>query len=81
MPDIAIDFDYFKAFSRTIGWISKEELNLLRSRHIAIGGVGGTGGYYALTLARLGIEQFTLADFDCFEISNLNRPPWRSGFW
>lgn len=66
-------FDYEKAFSRVIGWVSKKELDILRTKHIAIGGVGGTGGYYALTLARLGIEHFSLADGDSFELSNLNR--------
>jgi len=73
MQNVSINFDYDKSFARSIGWVSKEELHLLKSKHIAIGGVGGTGGYYALTLARLGIEQFTLADFDYFELSNLNR--------
>jgi len=66
-------FDYYKAFERTIGWISKEEQEFLRSKHIAIGGLGGTGGYYALTLARLGLEHFSLADNDCFDMNNLNR--------
>lgn len=66
-------FDYYKAFERTIGWISKEEQEILKSKHVAIGGLGGTGGYYALTLARLGIENFSLADNDCFELNNFNR--------
>lgn len=67
------EFDYYKAFERTLGWISKEEQEIIKSKHIAIGGLGGTGGYYALTLARLGFEKFTLADGDCFELNNSNR--------
>jgi len=73
MQHVNADFDYFKAFARSIGWISNEELYALKSKHVALGGVGGTGGHYALTLARLGIEHFTLADFDSFELSNFNR--------
>jgi molybdopterin/thiamine biosynthesis adenylyltransferase len=66
-------FDYNKAFARTVGWISTDEREVLRSTRIAIGGTGGTGGYYALVLARLGIGRFSLADMDTFEISNFNR--------
>lgn len=73
MQHVGIEFDYFRAFARSIGWISNDELYSLKSKHITIGGMGGTGGYYALTLARLGIEHFTLADLDCFELSNFNR--------
>jgi len=68
-----MQFDFSQAFTRTIGWLSARELASLRSKRVAIGGMGGTGGYYALTLARLGVEKFTLADYDCFEMSNLNR--------
>jgi molybdopterin/thiamine biosynthesis adenylyltransferase len=68
-----MEFNHTQAFTRAIGWISNQELEELRTKHIAIGGTGGTGGYYALTLARLGIEHFTLADADNFELSNLNR--------
>lgn len=73
MQNVGSDFDYFKAFARSIGWISNEELYELKSKHVALGGIGGTGGYYALVLARLGIESFSLADFDYFELSNVNR--------
>ena len=66
-------FDREAAFGRTVGWISKNEQDSLRKKHVAIGGTGGTGGYYALTLARMGIENLSLADMDSFEMSNLNR--------
>ena len=73
MHNTEVEFNYYKAFERTIGWISKEEQEILKSKHIAIGGLGGTGGYYALTLARLGFERFSLADNDYFDLNNLNR--------
>ena len=66
-------FDYDKAFSRNIGWISAQEQATLKSKRVAIAGAGGVGGEYVVTLARLGIENFQLADFDDFEIHNFNR--------
>lgn len=66
-------FDYELAFSRNIGWVTREEQSLLRSRHIAIAGMGGVGGSHLLTLVRMGIGAFTIADFDTFEMGNFNR--------
>lgn len=66
-------FDYNEAFSRTLGWVTAGEAPILRGARIAIAGMGGVGGVHLLTLARLGIGSFTLADFDHFEIQNFNR--------
>ncbi len=66
-------FNYEKAFSRNIGWITEDEQQLLRQKRIAIAGMGGVGGFHLLTLARLGIEKFNIADFDVFELANFNR--------
>lgn len=66
-------FAYDKAFSRNIGWVTKAEQQKLRSRRVAIAGLGGVGGSHLLTLARLGIGAFNIADFDTFEIHNFNR--------
>ncbi len=66
-------FEYQKAFSRNIGWVTADEQNLLRSRKIAIAGLGGVGGSHLLTLTRLGIGAFHIADFDKFELANFNR--------
>jgi len=66
-------FDYTTAFSRNIGWTTKTEQNFLRHRRIAIAGMGGVGGSHLLTLTRLGIGKFKLADFDTFGIENFNR--------
>jgi hypothetical protein len=68
-----IAFEYDKAFSRNIGWVTEaEQAQLCRSR-VAIGGLGGVGGVHLLTLARLGIGCFSIADFDTFDIVNFNR--------
>lgn len=67
------NFAYEKAFSRNIGWITPEEQQILRGKRVAIAGMGGVGGHHAQNLARLGIGHFHLADFDEFEIHNMNR--------
>ena len=66
-------FDYHTAFSRNIGWLLPDEQELLRSQRVAIGGLGGVGGSHLLTLTRLGIGGFNIADFDIFEVGNFNR--------
>lgn len=66
-------FDYDKAFSRNIGWVTKEEQAQLRTKRVAIAGAGGVGGAHLLTLARLGIGNFCISDFDDFEVHNFNR--------
>jgi sulfur-carrier protein adenylyltransferase/sulfurtransferase len=66
-------FDYDVAFSRNIGWTTEWEQQRLRASKIAIAGMGGVGGVHMLTLARLGIGKFSVADFDRFEVANFNR--------
>ncbi|PKO45780.1 MAG: hypothetical protein CVU31_11350 [Betaproteobacteria bacterium HGW-Betaproteobacteria-4] len=66
-------FDYQTAFSRNIGWVTEAEQLRLRETRVAIGGLGGVGGVHLLTLARLGIGEFSIADFDVFDIVNFNR--------
>lgn len=53
--------------------VGKEDLSLLSSKHVAIVGLGGVGGYVVDALSRAGINRFTLVDFDVFEKSNINR--------
>jgi len=66
-------FDYATAFSRNIGWITEPEQQRLRDARVAIAGMGGVGGFHLLTLARLGVGKFHIADMDCFELANFNR--------
>jgi molybdopterin/thiamine biosynthesis adenylyltransferase len=67
------EFDYKEAFSRNIGWVTRAEQESLRGKRIAIAGMGGVGGSHLLTLTRLGIGAFHIADFDSFELANFNR--------
>jgi molybdopterin/thiamine biosynthesis adenylyltransferase len=76
MSDAAVTtgpFDYAMAFSRTIGWTTVTEQTQLRSKRVAIAGLGGVGGSHLMTLTRLGIQSFNLADLDRFGTENLNR--------
>ncbi len=66
-------FNYDKAFERNIGWVTPWEQQILRGKKVAIAGLGGVGGSHLLTLARLGIENFHIADLDVFELANFNR--------
>ena len=66
-------FNYREAFSRNIGWVTDAEQDLLRQKRIAIAGLGGVGGSHLLTLTRLGIGGFSIADPDNFELANFNR--------
>lgn len=66
-------FDYRTAFTRNVGWVTEQELEVLRGARVAIAGLGGVGGAHLLTLARLGIGAFNISDFDVFELHNMNR--------
>ena len=66
-------FDYQTAFSRNIGWVTEREQQVLRNKRVAIAGLGGVGGRHLLTLTRLGIQHFNIADLDVFDIANFNR--------
>ncbi len=66
-------FDYHRAFMRTVGWVTERELKTLRRTTVAIAGLGGVGGSHLLTLARLGVGRFRIADPDRFELHNMNR--------
>lgn len=66
-------FSYDEAFSRNLGWVTEHEQQQIKSKRIAIAGLGGVGGSHLLTLARLGIGGFHIADFDRFALANFNR--------
>lgn len=53
--------------------LPESAINTLRTTHIGLIGAGGIGSNVALMLARSGIGQFTIADGDTVNLSNLNR--------
>ncbi len=66
-------FDYGRAFTRNLGWLTADDQALLRRSRVAIAGLGGVGGAHLLTLCRLGIANFNISDFDDFDMHNMNR--------
>ena len=66
-------FSYAEAFDRNLGWFTAAEQSSLRGKTVAIAGMGGVGGVHLLTLARLGVAKFKIADLDSFEVANFNR--------
>jgi molybdopterin-synthase adenylyltransferase len=70
---MSVAFSYEDFTQRNLGFLSQPEQDLLRSASVFICGVGGMGGACLQALVRAGVGAFTLADFDSFEVSNLNR--------
>jgi molybdopterin/thiamine biosynthesis adenylyltransferase len=75
LPSVAgvTGFSYEEAFGRNLGWFTIAEQQSLRGKCVAIAGMGGVGGGYLLTLARMGLGAFRIADPDSFELVNFNR--------
>lgn len=68
-----MEYDYFEAFNRNLGFLTLEEQTVLKNARVAIAGLGGTGGAQVHALTRMGIGRFHLADPDTFELVNFNR--------
>lgn len=66
-------WNYEEAFCRNLGLISPGEQQRLRNCRVAIPGMGGVGGLHLMTLTRLGIGKFRIADADQFAVGNFNR--------
>lgn len=64
---------YWERVDRNIGWITKEEQEILRKSVIGIAGCGGMGGQLAEKFLRLGIGQIRISDCEAFDASNINR--------
>ena len=60
-------------FVRTELLIGKQRQEELKTKKVAIFGLGGVGSFAAEALARAGIENFLLVDDDVIDITNINR--------
>lgn len=58
---------------RTIALIGNEKFDILQNKKIIVFGCGGVGGYVIEMLARSGIKNLTIVDFDVVSESNINR--------
>ncbi len=64
---------YHQATLRNLGIFTAAEQDRLRNSRVAIVGLGGGGGIYLTTLTRMGVGHFNIADFDRFDVVNINR--------
>ncbi len=60
-------------YQRTELLIGSENLKKLKNSSVIIFGLGGVGGSAVEALARVGIGEITVVDFDTIDITNLNR--------
>ncbi len=60
-------------FSRNELYWGSEMQKLLATKHVAVFGLGGVGGFCAEMLARAGVGELTIIDFDKVALSNINR--------
>ena len=60
-------------FIRNEMLLTKEVCDKLASLNVLVVGCGGVGGYAIESLARLGVKNLTLVDYDVVEESNFNR--------
>ena len=58
---------------RSLPLLGEETIKELANSHIAIFGIGGVGGFVVEALARQGIGEFSLYDYDKVNSSNKNR--------
>jgi tRNA threonylcarbamoyladenosine dehydratase len=60
-------------FSRNELYWGREVQELLALKHVVVFGLGGVGGFCAESLARAGVGELTIVDFDKVSESNINR--------
>lgn len=60
-------------FERTINLIGINKFNILKNKHVLILGLGGVGGYALEAIARSGINNITIVDYDLIDETNINR--------
>lgn len=64
---------YYKYLNRCIPLLTQEGIEKLRNSCVGIAGCGGAGGAAAITLARMGLGNFKLADPGVFDEPDINR--------
>lgn len=60
----------FDRFEKLIG---TDVFNVVKNIKVMIIGIGGVGGYAAVSLARSGVGNIVVADYDIVDVSNINR--------
>lgn len=60
-------------FSRNVLYWGEDAQNRILNSHVCVFGLGGVGGFCAEALARSGVGELTLIDFDRVSKTNINR--------
>lgn len=68
-----MDQYYTTAVTRNLGILDSDEQTQLQRSRVAVAGLGGVGGIHFLTLVRMGVGAFNIADLDEFSAINANR--------
>lgn len=63
---------YRERMARTVGILTEDELERVRTTPVAVAGLG-MGGSIFINLVRMGFERFHIADPDIYERTNINR--------
>ena len=59
--------------SRSVLLLGQEKIEMLKSKHVLVVGLGGVGAFAADMIARAGIGKMTIVDGDMVNPSNINR--------
>ena len=73
MPTRYIGMGYWEIISRQMSIVTKSQQTRFKDAKIAVIGCGGIGGSVIEQLARMGLGNINLIDYDAFDLSNLNR--------
>ncbi len=65
--------DKKEVFSRNSLFWGEKAQELLTTKHVAVFGLGGVGGFCVEALVRAGVGEVTIVDFDEVSVSNINR--------
>jgi molybdopterin/thiamine biosynthesis adenylyltransferase len=65
--------NYEDLFERNMGIFTDAEQARIRDARVVIVGCGGIGGVVAVALARSGMQNFVLMEYDTYSLSNMNR--------
>jgi len=60
-------------FEREIKLIGTDNFKKIKTKTVAVIGIGGVGGYAVESLVRAGIQNIIIVDYDIVDITNLNR--------
>lgn len=64
---------YLERTDRNLGWICREEQELIYGSTVGIAGCGGMGGLIAAIITRLGVGTLLIFEPETFDVSNINR--------